>query len=73
MWCAYEKLVECEKDIDVEAVFSVSDNIPTISVNNMVQNNPLGPCSTSEIYNAHKSNMQTDMNQKMDTENQMYG
>lgn len=66
MWSAYEKLVEIEKDVDVDTIFTWSDSTPTINANKINQNNPLAPCSAQDLFNV------SNTNQRPEAENQMY-
>lgn len=76
MWCAFEKLVEYEKNLDVDSIFVSGEGYPS-GMTKIVPNNPLAPYSTSELYNAYnvstpKVGVLNDPTQKYETENQMY-
>jgi len=70
-------LAEYEKSLDANSIFPADDCIPSFSSAKVSQNNPLGPCSTSEIYNAPimstpKVGSLSESIQRYETENQMY-
>ena len=51
--------------------------MPSFVISKVGQSNPLGPSSSSDLYNAHsistpKVELQNESSQRYDTENQMY-
>jgi tetratricopeptide (TPR) repeat protein len=61
LWCAFERLAEYNKKLNLETIFPVGEQISVVETNRLDQNPPFKQCTSSELFNAYHGSSKVDV------------